>query len=611
MGFVAVTLTLDWLPPLVMPKLHLLDGFNEKIEMGDPFLISQLTGQWIVSPSPQTQANFKRNTNMPDIVGLPGDESVLDRGGLKIISDERGTLVFTTLRSPKGGKVRTPLWLLGIAFPLSDLQLLEQNYFWIVTIFMVKDLVAICLAIVLVSQYTTRPLRALITSTEDMALGNLDTTLPTMASSRDEVGRLTAAFRRMRDALKARIEELRKTTAAKQKLESELSIAGEIQRTMVPQIDVADGPNRRYLISALLKPARMVGGDLYDFFRLGDDRLCFIIGDVADKGVPAALLMARTVTLIRTMAKPTSTPVTILEAINSELCFNNEECLFVTLFCGVLNTSCGTLHYASGGHDAPLLIRDGGVELLPLETGPSLGLDEEAVFPQKECLLKCNDLLLLYTDGITEAMNPQGELFSESRLIDTIARYPPSNPSRAIRTVQYFHRKFVEDAPQSDDITLLTLQYLPSSPFAQEEKVVEWSIAINSELTKLERVKQRLAEILQEKYLAIELIEDAQLIVEEILVNIIEYGGASRSDRCIDLRVKITSETLSMTFEDSGKPFNPLAEIDAPDFSVHPDERALGGLGFYLVRELSDRLDYDYRNGKNLLTVCRSIPQTI
>lgn len=597
-GSIAVEVSLDWLPTLVTRQLQVTDKFNN-LKMGESFVMALPTRQWLVSPSQfaQTLSWFSQKsaskTNNQSIWQIATSSSVP-----QIVEDSQGILVFTTLPSTD--------WAFGIAFPNSDLQSFQQKYFWLTIVSMVKDMVLMCLAIALVSLKTTRPLKALIASTEDIAQGNLDTVLPVIGN-RDEVGRLAQSFRHMRDALKAQIQELKETTAAKQKMESELSIAGQIQRSMVPRIEISDGPNRRYELSALLQPARQVGGDLYDFFLLGNDRLCLLIGDVADKGVPAALLMARTVTLIRTITKQTSTPVEILAAVNRELCLDNEECLFVTVFCSVLDLQTGILNYASGGHDPPLLVRDRSVKFLSLETGPPLGLEEEAIFSQHECLLQYNDLILFYTDGITEAMNFQGELFSEKQSIEEIANYLPLNPAKAIRTIQHLHRQFVGNAAQSDDITMLAMQYQPSSSFDREVKIVQWQISINSDLTELEKVKPYLSKILQAEGLTVESIEDAQLIVEEVLVNIIQYGYADRDDNRIDLQVKIDGKTLTTIFEDNGKPFNPLTEIEPPDLSMDDEERSKGGLGFYLVKELAERIDYIYTDGKNILTVSQAI----
>ncbi|CAN1212180.1 SpoIIE family protein phosphatase [Tumidithrix helvetica PCC 7403] len=598
-GMLAIEITLDWLKkyassysPISIPIIDQVAW----VKMGKTFAIHLPTSQWLVRPSASIQ--IASIQNLPWV--SPAHTSILSQSTWdiatvpKVFKDSQGILVFITLPVTD--------WTFGIAFSASELWQVHLKAILLIVASMAKDMVFMCVAIALVSRRTTRPLRALIVSTEDIAQGNLDTKLP-IISQHDEVGRLGSSFRHMRDALRTYIQKLQETTVAKQKMESELSIAGQIQYSMLPKIAVADSPTRRYQLSTLLEQARLVGGDLYDFFQMEDDRLCIIIGDVADKGIPAALLMARTVTLMRTMVKQTSTPVKALSAVNRELCVNNEECLFVTLFCGLLDLHTGTLHYASAGHDPPLLVRDGEVRFLDVETGPPLGIEADAIFPEYEYLLQHNDLIVLYTDGITEAMNLDGDLFSEARLLDAIASYPPSNPARAIRTIQHFHRQFVGDAPQSDDLTLLALQYQPSSPFPQKVEVVELIITINSELTELEKVKQRLGEILQTHGLAVESIEDAQLIVEEVLVNIIQYGYDNQSHQRIDLQVKISPTRLKMTFEDWGKPFNPLTEIPDPDLSMEDGDRESGGLGFYLVRELADRVDYEHRDRKNILTI--------
>jgi len=598
-GMLAVELTLDWLPPLVTRKLEVVNKFFQ-LEMRSPFVMDLQTGQWLVKPFDysQTQSRFSQ-----DPTTLLHRQSIwrtsLNNSNPQIMKDSQGLVVFSAFPSTS--------WILGIAISNAEIGVFQQRYLLIMIASMVKDMMLMCVAIALVSQQTTRPLRALITNTEEIAQGNLDTTLP-LIPHRDEVGRLAKAFRHMRDALKTYIQDLQQTTAAKQKMESELSIAAQIQRSMVPKIEIAQDSNPLYEISTLFQPARVVGGDLYDFFPLGENRLCLLIGDVADKGVGAALLMARTVTLIRTMAKPTSTPHDLLSAVNKQLCINNEDCLFVTLFCCVLNLDTGSLHYASGGHDPPLRVDNRGVQYLDLETGPPLGLDEEAIFPEFELVLQPKDLIVLYTDGITEAMNPEEEMFSDARLIDTLSCYTPSNPARTIRTIQYFHGQFVANAPQSDDMTLLVLQYQPSSPFPQEMNTVECTLTINSKLTELERVNQRLGEILQQEDIPVEIIEDALLIVEEVLVNIIQHGYDNQEHNQIDLQVKISTQSLKMVFEDSGLPFNPLTELSSPDLSMDDELRSLGGLGFYLVTELADNVDYLRQDGKNILMIVKNMP---
>lgn len=584
--FLAISVSLDWLSALSEPELSQSKSVNY-LELGEPFVFSVSNQKWIVQPQE------------PQLI-----QSWLNKA--KTIPNHSNNFQNSLIQA----HVSPINLVVGIVFPTEKLEKLEQQYLWLAIASMVKDMVLMCVVIALISQRTTKPLRALNLNTQEIAKGNLDTNLP-VVNSDDEVGKLTHSFRQMQDSLQLQIRNLQETTAAKQKLESELSIAAQIQRTMIPRISVDSTSNSPYEISALLKPARIVGGDLYDFFILGSDRLCLIIGDVADKGFPAALLMARTVTLIRTLTLPFSTPSDILKLVNRELCAENEECLFVTVFCGVLDLNNGNFVYASGGHDAPLLIRTNQVCCLDVETAPPLGLYEDAEFPQNECLLLRNDLILFYTDGITEAMNSEGEIFSQKRLIEMMNFHSLVNPARVIRTIQHFCHQFVGNAAQSDDITLLAVQYLPLSPFSRVANIMEWNLSINSELTELEEVKQCLSKILQAASLTVEAIEDAQLIVEEVLVNIIQYGYENCTNGQIDLGIEMNSEQLIMTFKDNGKPFNPLTEITSPDLAMDDQERSLGGFGFFLVKELAQKIDYVYLNAQNILTVTLAITKAV
>ncbi len=497
-------------------------------------------------------------------------------------------------------------WSIGMIFSRNKIEKFQQQYIWLLIFSMFKDMLLMCLVIAFISQLTTKSLRDLNTSTEEMARGNLKTDLPPVRSD-DEVGRLTRSFGSMRDSLLIYIDNLKETTAAKQKIESELLLAAQIQRTMLPRIDIVKNQESPYDISAILKPARIVGGDFYDFFLLGSDRLYIIIGDVADKGVPSALQMARTITLIRTLTKSESTPKEILTRVNQALCSDNEDCLFVTVFCGLLELDKGLFTYASGGHDAPILIRNSQARYLELETLPPLGLYEDSDFIQQQELLYANDLLLLYTDGITEAMNGEGRLFSDTRLLQMIAAYPPTNTTRAVRTIEHFCQQFVAGATQSDDITLLALQYLPVNRLLQITNPMEWQLTINSQLTGLTDVKRNLGNILREANLTLSLIENCQLIAEEVLVNIIEYGYGDGTDNLIDLWIEKRQDYLIMTFEDRAKPFNPLINIIAPNLNADDIDRPIGGLGFFLVQELAEKVDYNYCEGKNILTVTQKL----
>jgi sigma-B regulation protein RsbU (phosphoserine phosphatase) len=313
--------------------------------------------------------------------------------------------------------------------------------------------------IVVIAGSITRPLRALSRATENIAMGKLDLDLPEVVS-RDEVGKLTESFQSMAGSLRKHIAELTETTAAKERIESELRIAHEIQMGILPKTFPPFPDRNEFDISAKLVPAREVGGDLYDFFFMDRDNLCFTIGDVSGKGVPSALFMAVTRTLIKVKATQGLTPETVLERVNEDLSLDNPTSMFVTLFLAILNVRTGVVDYCNGGHNPPFLVRASG-NLAPLETtqGLALGVLSGFSYRSRRIVLKRGDTLFLYTDGVTEAMSPSGEMFSESRLKDELAVLRDQDVEAMGKAVLERISRFTQSMPQADDIAMLILRY--------------------------------------------------------------------------------------------------------------------------------------------------------
>jgi len=216
-------------------------------------------------------------------------------------------------------------------------------------------------------------------------------------------------------------------------------------------------------LHAYLLPAKAVGGDLYDFFPMDEgQRLFFAIGDVSDKGVPAALFMAVTKTLVKGFADQYRDPGEILYRVNNELCVNNDSAMFVTYLCGILDLQTGEVQFANAGHNPPLLARaNGHHEWLKLPPGLVLGGMEEMTFPVSSVKLEPGDSLLLYTDGVTEAMSPKNELFGEAALEATYAKVKTSSALVQVQAVFDAVDAHADGAEQSDDIAALVLRYRP------------------------------------------------------------------------------------------------------------------------------------------------------
>jgi sigma-B regulation protein RsbU (phosphoserine phosphatase) len=305
----------------------------------------------------------------------------------------------------------------------------------------------------------TRPLTELSASAGDIATGNLDGTLPAVRSN-DEIGALTSAFHRMRDSLKTYIKDLEATTKAKERLESELQIARRIQVDMLPAANAGGRPGDGFELHAILEPARHVGGDLYEHF-LVDGKLTFVVGDVSGKGVGAALFMARAKTMFHAIAAREPDLAEVLTAVNRGLCEENEQGMFVTLFAGVLELATGELSYASAGHDAPVLVAGPGTEprFLNLDGGPVLGLIEMSAYRAQRTTLTSGDALVLYTDGVSEALDESGDFFTAERLQEHLAKTARGKNAELARSVYEAVKSFAGRAPQSDDITVMAVRY--------------------------------------------------------------------------------------------------------------------------------------------------------
>ncbi len=259
-------------------------------------------------------------------------------------------------------------------------------------------------------------------------------------------------------SIKRFIENLKAETAARERIESELRIAQEIQASMLPSVFPQ---KKEFEIFAMMDPAKEVGGDFYDFFFIDDKRLCFVIGDVSGKGVPAALFMAITKTLIKSEAKRGLSTDHIMNNVNNIICWDNQTCQFVTVFCVILDIDSGKLKFCNSGHNPPLVCDSSGCfDFIKIPGGFVVGVIENAKCEEKELTLAPGDTIFLYTDGVTEAMNPEQEQFSEARLKKTLTEVKDKDIKDTINRIRQEIRAFARGAQQSDDITMLALRYI-------------------------------------------------------------------------------------------------------------------------------------------------------
>jgi sigma-B regulation protein RsbU (phosphoserine phosphatase) len=282
------------------------------------------------------------------------------------------------------------------------------------------------------------------------------------AQQPDEVGRLASTFMLMDKQLRDNVAQLLRETSTRERYESELTIARDIQTGLLPPPlpnDTLAGAG----LHATMIPAKEVGGDLFDYFELTDGRLCVAIGDVSDKGVPAALFMAVTRTLIRASAEEESDPARIMARVNNRLSANNPNMMFVTLLIAVFDPGTGELEWCNAGHPYPFKrSADGSVGPLQGRGGPACGVQEDISYTAFTTVLQTGEALLGYTDGVSEALAPDGTQYGESRLLDLLNSVTDGT-SRALNTaILNDVRRFARGTEQSDDITLIAVQRLSS-----------------------------------------------------------------------------------------------------------------------------------------------------
>ncbi len=277
----------------------------------------------------------------------------------------------------------------------------------------------------------------------------------------DEVENLSHALKRMERDINGYIENLTHVTAEKERIGAELSVATHIQASMLPCIFPAFPNRREFDIYATMTPAKEVGGDFYDFFLMDDDHLAVVIADVSGKGVPAALFMVIAKTLIKDHTQSGKPPEEVFTEVNRQLCEANDENLFVTAWMGVLEISTGKLVYVNAGHNPPVIGRKNGeTEFLRSRPGFVLAGLDFTKYRAGSLELMPGDLLYLYTDGVTEAMNTAQELYGEERLKRTLDANVSAAPEEIFKAVKKDLDDFVADAPQFDDITMLAMRYL-------------------------------------------------------------------------------------------------------------------------------------------------------
>lgn len=400
------------------------------------------------------------------------------------------------------------------------------------------------------------------------------------------------------------VKRLNDSNLRKERADSELRIAQNIQAEMLPSHDIVrpDVEVSGKQISAL-----EVGGDLFDYF-IRDEKLYFCIGDVSGKGVPSSLVMAVVHSFFRSQSMHESNPARIMQVINEIACEGNETNMFVTLFVGVLDLPTGRLRYCNAGHDAPLLVGD-EVKPLPVNANLPVGLFADFKYVQQQAQLKDGTTMFLYTDGLTEANNESRALYGLQRVLETAQASQQRGevmPHQLMESMLASVKQFVHNADQSDDLTMLAVRYRQP----EEQELLHETITLQNDVKQVTELNNFVKSVGDRLNLEPSLVSQLMLAVEEAVVNVMNYAYPIGTQGDVMVTAAATAQSVKFIIADEGKAFDPTQGGNA-DTTLSAEERPIGGLGILLVRQLMDTINYERIDGKNVLTINKNYNKNI
>lgn len=442
-----------------------------------------------------------------------------------------------------------------------------------------------------------KPITKLAKFAIETGKGNLDSEI--VLDSPEEFARLAKILNKMVKDIKEYIKKLNQMTTEKKEIETELNIAKSIQYSTLPNMFPPYPERSEFDIYAAMYTAKEVGGDFYDFFFIDKNRLAFLTADVSGSGIPAALFMMTTKTLIKNLAQTGMTTSLLMEKINNKIYKTNKEGFFITAFYCVLDIPTGKLTCLNAGHNPPLVRlkkANNKFEYLKTPVNFILGRIANITYETVEITLSPEDCIFLYTDGITEAQNQHKQLYGESRLLNCLNKISDEDISvkNLLNVVKNDVDHFLQGEEQTDDITMTALIY---NGFADSKKIVLEAKVDN--LSKLiNETESFVAKYITDKNIK----SNINISVEEIFVNVAHYAYPTGSSGEIEIIFKGKNNKIEIRFIDSGIKYNPL-ETKEPDTNLNISDRKPGGLGVFMVKNLVNSIEYEYHNGKNILII--------
>lgn len=399
------------------------------------------------------------------------------------------------------------------------------------------------------------------------------------------------------DTLKRHIEE------ASSRIDKELAFAKSIQLSALPNVFPTNPEKEGFDVYAQMYAAKEVGGDFYDFYKLGKDKLVFLVADVSGKGIPAAMFMMKAKTIIKDLSETDISIEEVITIANQKLCENNESGMFVTAWLGMLDLKTGKVSYVNAGHNPPVIKKANG-EVMYLKSKASfvLGGFETIKYKANEVQLDEGDKILLYTDGVTEATNCHDELYGEERLLKFVEKDNITSLKDFLFKLKEDIDLFVGTAEQFDDITTLVLSLgtIKGEPLMKEK-------TFDAQVSELDNLVEFLETELDTFGCDFKTKMQLNIAIEEVFVNIARYAyPESAGTVSFSIGLNKENNSIKMILSDSGIKFNPL-EKEEPDIGLSAQEREIGGLGIFISKKTMDSLKYEYKNGKNILYMKKTI----
>ncbi len=611
-GVITADLPIEWLSELVNDIQPYPNSYNLMVGKDAAYIVH-------TDPSRILRETILTATyNMTDTtVRTIGREMVAGKRGMQLL-DNDGTIsmVFYTPIPASG-------WSLAMVCPNKDVFAnTNRMVFWLVLTLVIALLLIFWLVNLVIGKMT-KPLHSFSESARKIAEGDFKAPLPEI-HSKDEMRLLHDSFQHMQVSLTDYIAQLKETTSAKERIESELNIAREIQMSMIPKI-FPPYPDRNDIdIYASMQPAKEVGGDLYDFF-LDDGKMYFAVGDVSGKGVPASLFMAVSRSMFRSIATSLADPGAIIAAMNNAMCDGNDANMFVTFFVAIVDLDTLQMTYSNAGHNPPVVMQksheSGAKSQEPRQnacfidvnscSGLPIGLFPNQTYENSQLQLQPQDKLVLYTDGLTEAENKAAELYGDDRLIQLLQKENMCNlPVRdLLESVLADVEGHVAGADQSDDLTIMVMHFCPEGNrtlnIEHRTQNGEYRrIDLHNEITQLAPMAAWIETTCEEFGASPALTMSINLALEEAVTNVIMYAypenGVSATffvDCTID-----NDKNATWRIVDTGTPFDPTAKQDA-DLTLDVMDRPIGGLGIFMVKQIMDEVTYKREDGQNILSM--------